>query len=126
MGLDRLGITRYLAQFGAQALDMAVDGALIAHVGGHAQSVEQLFAAEHPLRLFEQALQQDQDGSRLREAVSRWPFLAGLIDMRLPLTFSLEDCALIGRIIRAEVSAVFQGDLSSPDMAAPNQTARAD
>ncbi|MFG6626112.1 DegT/DnrJ/EryC1/StrS family aminotransferase [Sulfitobacter sp. 1A12056] len=36
--------------------------------------------------------------------------LAGLIDMRVPLTFSLEDCALIARIIRAEVSAVFQGD----------------
>ncbi|MFG6530681.1 MULTISPECIES: DegT/DnrJ/EryC1/StrS family aminotransferase [unclassified Sulfitobacter] len=35
--------------------------------------------------------------------------LAGLIDMRVPLTFSLEDCALIARIIRAEVSAVFQG-----------------
>ena len=52
--------------------------------------------------------------------------LAGILDMRLPLTFSLEDCALIGRIIRAEVSAVFQGDLSAPDMAAPNQTARAD
>jgi dTDP-4-amino-4,6-dideoxygalactose transaminase len=34
--------------------------------------------------------------------------LAGLIDMRLPLTFSLEDCALIARIIRAEVSAVWQ------------------
>ncbi|SFG49988.1 DegT/DnrJ/EryC1/StrS family aminotransferase [Sulfitobacter dubius] len=34
--------------------------------------------------------------------------LAGLIDMRVPLTFSLEDCALIARIIRAEVSAVFQ------------------
>jgi dTDP-4-amino-4,6-dideoxygalactose transaminase len=34
--------------------------------------------------------------------------LAGLIDMRLPLTFSLEDCAQIARIIRAEVSAVFQ------------------
>ncbi|MDO6585575.1 aminotransferase class I/II-fold pyridoxal phosphate-dependent enzyme [Salipiger sp. 1_MG-2023] len=34
--------------------------------------------------------------------------LAGLIDMRLPLSFSLEDCALIARIIRAEVSAVFQ------------------
>ncbi|MFD0978614.1 DegT/DnrJ/EryC1/StrS family aminotransferase [Tropicimonas aquimaris] len=29
--------------------------------------------------------------------------LAGLIDMRLPLTFSLEDCALISRIIRSEV-----------------------
>jgi dTDP-4-amino-4,6-dideoxygalactose transaminase len=36
--------------------------------------------------------------------------LAGLVDMRLPLTFSLEDCALIARIIRAEVSAVFQGE----------------
>jgi len=28
--------------------------------------------------------------------------------MRVPLTFSLEDCALIARIIRGEVSAVFQ------------------
>lgn len=35
--------------------------------------------------------------------------LAGLLDMRLPLTFSLEDCALIARIIRTEVGAVFQG-----------------
>ncbi|WP_371059229.1 DegT/DnrJ/EryC1/StrS family aminotransferase [Rhodosalinus sp. 5P4] len=34
--------------------------------------------------------------------------LAGLLDMRLPLTFSREDCACIARIIRAEVSAVFQ------------------
>ena len=34
--------------------------------------------------------------------------LAGIIDMRVPLTFSLEDCALIARIIRAEVSAVWQ------------------
>ena len=34
--------------------------------------------------------------------------LAGIIDMRLPLTFSLDDCALIARIIRAEVSAVWQ------------------
>ncbi|WP_068115668.1 DegT/DnrJ/EryC1/StrS family aminotransferase [Tropicimonas marinistellae] len=34
--------------------------------------------------------------------------LAGLIDMRLPLTFSLDDCALIARIIRAETSAVWQ------------------
>ena len=34
--------------------------------------------------------------------------LAGIIDMRLPLSFSLEDCALIARIIRAEVGAVFQ------------------
>ena len=34
--------------------------------------------------------------------------LKGIVDMRLPLTFSLEDCALIARIIRAEVGAVFQ------------------
>ncbi|MCR8547046.1 DegT/DnrJ/EryC1/StrS family aminotransferase [Salipiger sp. P9] len=34
--------------------------------------------------------------------------LAGIVDMRLPLTFSLEDCAQIARILRAEVSAVFQ------------------
>ncbi|MFZ5963873.1 DegT/DnrJ/EryC1/StrS family aminotransferase [Thalassococcus sp. BH17M4-6] len=34
--------------------------------------------------------------------------LAGLIDMRIPLTFSIADCALIARIIRAEVSSVFQ------------------
>lgn len=35
--------------------------------------------------------------------------LAGLIDMRLPLTFSVADCDLIARIIRAEVLAVGQG-----------------
>ncbi len=34
--------------------------------------------------------------------------LAGIVDMRVPLTFTLEDCAVIARIIRAEVSAVFQ------------------
>ena len=34
--------------------------------------------------------------------------LAGLIDMRIPLTFSLRDCATIAGIIRAEVGAVFQ------------------
>ncbi|SMX28569.1 UDP-2-acetamido-2-deoxy-3-oxo-D-glucuronate aminotransferase [Pelagimonas phthalicica] len=34
--------------------------------------------------------------------------LAGIVDMRLPLTFNLEDCALIARIIRAEVGAVWQ------------------
>lgn len=34
--------------------------------------------------------------------------LAGIIDLRLPLTFSLADCAQIARIIRAEVSAVYQ------------------
>ncbi|MEM8775431.1 MAG: DegT/DnrJ/EryC1/StrS family aminotransferase [Pseudomonadota bacterium] len=35
--------------------------------------------------------------------------LKGILDMRLPLTFSLDDCALIARIIREEVSEVFQG-----------------
>jgi dTDP-4-amino-4,6-dideoxygalactose transaminase len=39
--------------------------------------------------------------------------LAGVIDMRLPLTFSEEDCALIARIIRAEVSAVYQGRVAA-------------
>ncbi len=34
--------------------------------------------------------------------------LAGLMDMRLPLTFTPEDAALIARIIRAEVSALWQ------------------
>ena len=41
----------------------------------------------------EQALQQDQDGSRLREAVSRWPFLAGLIDM-LEMVLAKSDMAI--------------------------------
>jgi dTDP-4-amino-4,6-dideoxygalactose transaminase len=34
--------------------------------------------------------------------------LAGIVDMRVPLTFSLEDCDLIARIIRSEVGAVYQ------------------
>ncbi|MDO6798457.1 DegT/DnrJ/EryC1/StrS family aminotransferase [Shimia thalassica] len=34
--------------------------------------------------------------------------LAGVIDMRIPLTFSVEDCAFIASIICAEVSAVWQ------------------
>lgn len=34
--------------------------------------------------------------------------LLGLLDMRLPLTFSLEDCDLLAVIIREEVSAVYQ------------------
>lgn len=34
--------------------------------------------------------------------------LAGVVDIRVPLTFSVEDCELIARIIRAEVGAVFQ------------------
>ncbi|WP_299549818.1 DegT/DnrJ/EryC1/StrS family aminotransferase [uncultured Tateyamaria sp.] len=32
--------------------------------------------------------------------------LAGIVDMRVPLTFSLEDCALIARIIRDEVTRI--------------------
>jgi len=36
--------------------------------------------------------------------------LRSILDMRLPLTFSLEDCALIARIIRAEVGAVYQAE----------------
>ena len=40
--------------------------------------------------------------------------LTGILDMRLPLTFSLEDCALIARIIRAEVSAVHQSCNRAP------------
>ncbi|WP_147124512.1 DegT/DnrJ/EryC1/StrS family aminotransferase [Shimia ponticola] len=34
--------------------------------------------------------------------------LHGVMDMRLPLTFSLEDCAQIARIIKDEVTRVFQ------------------
>jgi dTDP-4-amino-4,6-dideoxygalactose transaminase len=34
--------------------------------------------------------------------------LRGVVVMRVPLTFSIEDCKLIARIIRAEVSAVYQ------------------
>jgi dTDP-4-amino-4,6-dideoxygalactose transaminase len=36
--------------------------------------------------------------------------LAGLMDMRLPLTFSLEDCDLLATIIREEVGAVYQAE----------------
>ncbi|MEM9576054.1 MAG: DegT/DnrJ/EryC1/StrS family aminotransferase [Pseudomonadota bacterium] len=34
--------------------------------------------------------------------------LAGIIDMRVPLTFSLEDCDMVARILRAEIGAVYQ------------------
>ncbi len=40
--------------------------------------------------------------------------LAGLIDLRLPLTFTPEDAAQIARIIRDEVSKVFQGAEDAP------------
>ncbi|WP_299687263.1 aminotransferase class I/II-fold pyridoxal phosphate-dependent enzyme [uncultured Tateyamaria sp.] len=39
--------------------------------------------------------------------------LAGIVDMRVPLTFSIDDCTLIARIIRAEVSAVYQASASA-------------
>ncbi|WP_421907202.1 DegT/DnrJ/EryC1/StrS family aminotransferase [Mameliella sp.] len=45
--------------------------------------------------------------------------LRGLLDMRLPLTFSLDDCALIARIIRAEVGAVFQSRGGGPPSRSP-------
>lgn len=42
--------------------------------------------------------------------------LHGILDMRLPLTFSLDDCALIARIIRAEVASIHQsGVTEAPD-----------
>ena len=41
--------------------------------------------------------------------------LAGLIDMRLPLTFSPDDVALVARIIRAEVLTMAQADFPSGD-----------
>ena len=44
--------------------------------------------------------------------------LAGLLDLRLPLTFNLEDCALIARIIRADVLAVGQGGVAPLEAAA--------
>ncbi|MBL4750825.1 MAG: aminotransferase class I/II-fold pyridoxal phosphate-dependent enzyme [Amylibacter sp.] len=37
--------------------------------------------------------------------------LAGLLDMRLPLTFSLEDCDLLAAIIREEVNAAYQAGI---------------
>lgn len=40
--------------------------------------------------------------------------LAGLIDMRLPLTFTRHDASLIARIIRAEVLSVAQGGAEAP------------
>jgi dTDP-4-amino-4,6-dideoxygalactose transaminase len=39
--------------------------------------------------------------------------LAGLIDMRLPLVFTIEDCETIARIIRSEVGAVWQGHVAA-------------
>ncbi|PWG16641.1 DegT/DnrJ/EryC1/StrS family aminotransferase [Salibaculum griseiflavum] len=39
--------------------------------------------------------------------------LRGIVDMRLPLTFSTDDCAQIARIIRAEVGAVWQAGVAA-------------
>jgi len=39
--------------------------------------------------------------------------LAGIIDMRLPLTFSTEDCTQVARIIRSEVSTVWQAQAAA-------------
>jgi hypothetical protein len=39
--------------------------------------------------------------------------LAGIVDMRLPLTFTQDDCAVIARIIRDEVSRVYQGQAAA-------------
>lgn len=39
--------------------------------------------------------------------------LAGLVDMRIPLTFSLEDMALIGRIIRVEALLADQAEIAA-------------
>ena len=41
--------------------------------------------------------------------------LAGLIDMRLPLTFTPDDAALLARIIRAEVLAIAQAEAVTPE-----------
>ncbi len=38
--------------------------------------------------------------------------LAGILDMRVPLTFSRADCELVARIIRAEVSATYQAEFN--------------
>jgi dTDP-4-amino-4,6-dideoxygalactose transaminase len=46
--------------------------------------------------------------------------LAGLIDMRLPLTFSVQDVQVIARIIRSEVLVAGQGEL--PDTVVVPQT----
>ena len=44
--------------------------------------------------------------------------LAGLLDMRLPLTFSLEDCARIARIVRAEIALLQPGNRTAASQGA--------
>ena len=58
MGLDRLFTRGDGAQFGAHALDMAVDVALVARLAGHAEGIEQLLARIDPAWLAEQRAQQ--------------------------------------------------------------------
>mgnify|MGYP004724111263 CR=1 FL=1 len=58
MGLDRLGVSGDRPQLGAQALDVAVDIALVTGIGHHPQRIEQLFTAEYPLGPLQQAVQQ--------------------------------------------------------------------
>lgn len=41
--------------------------------------------------------------------------LAGLLDMRLPLTFTLEDCVVIAQIVKDEVAAVWQQCNEEPE-----------
>ena len=41
--------------------------------------------------------------------------LRGILDLRLPLTFSLDDCTIIARIIRDEVARVYQGASRKPN-----------
>ena len=43
--------------------------------------------------------------------------LAGVLDMRIPLTFSLEDCAVIAHIVRDVVSEVGGGGHESTSTA---------
>jgi hypothetical protein len=45
--------------------------------------------------------------------------LAGLIDMRLPLTFSPQDVAQIARILRDEALRVGQGEVAADGDIAP-------
>ena len=50
--------------------------------------------------------------------------LATLLDMRLPLTFSLEDCELIGHIIRECVLTQSRSDSSVSAVASPTAASR--
>ncbi|RMT89908.1 hypothetical protein ALP39_04871 [Pseudomonas marginalis pv. marginalis] len=75
MGLDRLGLRRHATQFAAQAFDMAVDIALVAGIRRYAHRIEQLLAAEHPLGLLKQTLQQAEFMAREAQG------LAAIVDL---------------------------------------------